>query len=407
MKILVKIAWRNIWRNPRRTWVLISSISVGVIGYLGTSGFSRGFLDQMVDTTIELQGSHIMIARKGYHQNPNIRLFLPTPEPIVEVLEQERGLHYAPLVALQGMVSSSEKAAGVMINGVDPQREPHVTIVPRAIVRGRYLQPGQNSEVVLGEELARRLNVDLGEKIVLMTADLSRNISSGAYRVVGLFRTTSPSFDKTSVFLNLEAAQELAGYGHGVTAFVVRLNDSDEVDARTVELRQRIHDPTLEILSWKDRNYLLVLAQRLYDFSLVIVIVILFVAIAFSISNSFLMVIYERIHEIGIMMANGVLPKKVRRVLYIEALFINLIGIATGSLVAAALLLYFGHHGLDLSDFAQGLGAFGVGSKVYPSIAAADIIVGLVTINLIVLVSVLYPAFKASRFEVVDAIRFG
>ncbi|MFQ5752193.1 MAG: ABC transporter permease [bacterium] len=134
--------------------------------------------------------------------------------------------------------------------------------------------------------------------------------------------------------------------------------------------------------------------------------VILFIAIAFSIANSFLMVIYERIHELGIMMANGILPKKIRRILYTEAFFITLIGTMTGFLISAGILGYLGHNGLDLSAFAQGLGKFGVGSLVYPEIAAIDVILGLLVINVVVFLSVLYPAIKASRFEVVEAIRF-
>ncbi len=408
MRILVLIAWRNIWRNPRRSGVLISSIAVGVIGYLGTSGFSRGFLNQMVDTTIDLQGGHIMIAAAGYHDNPNVRTFIRRPGPIAAVLEQTSGLDHAPLVAFQGMISSSEKSAGVMIHGVQPELEGRVTVVPDAVIRGRYLS-GQNAgshEIVVGEELARRLNVDLGEKVVLMTSDLERNISSGAYRLAGIFRTASPAFDKSAVFLNLPDAQQLAGYRGYLTAFVLRLHDPDEVDDTTASLRQRLADPHLEVLSWKDRNRLLVLAMRLYDFSLVIMIVILFVAIAFSIANAFLMVIYERIHEIGIMMANGVLPRKIRLMLYIEAFFINWLGTILGAIFSAGLLAYFGHVGLDLSDFAQGLGSFGVGSIVYPAVTAFDVILGFVVINLIIWASVFYPAIKASRFEPVDAIRF-
>ena len=134
-------------------------------------------------------------------------------------------------------------------------------------------------------------------------------------------------------------------------------------------------------------------------------VVILFIAIAFSIANSFLMVIYERIHEIGIMMANGVLPVKIRRMLYMEALFITFIGTLTGLAVTALFLGYYGHFGLDLSAFAKGLGRFGVGSIVYPAVAPFDVIAGLIVINLIVFLAVWYPSMKARRFEVADAIR--
>ena len=250
------------------------------------------------------------------------------------------------------------------------------------------------------------MNVELGEKVVLMMSDLQNDISSAAYRIVGLFRTASPGFDKTFVYLKQAQAQELAGYGEGITSFTLRLGSAFELEEQVEAIKRALNNDGLEVLTWKDRNPLLVLAIQAYDYSLAIVVGILFVAIAFSIANSFLMVIYERINELGIMMANGVLPKNIRRMLYAEALFINLLGTGMGFVVSAVILGYLGHNGLDLSDFAEGLGQFGVGAIVYPKVAAADIIVGLVVINSVVMLSVLYPAIKASRFQVVDAIRF-
>lgn len=361
----------------------------------------------MIDSTIDLQGSHIMIAARGYHENPNIRLFLRQPQRIEEILEKVQGIRYAPLVSFQGMINSSEKAAGVVINGVKPDRESRITVIGRSIIRGKYLnKQNDKNEIAVGEALAEKLKVDVGEKVVLMTSDLDRNINSAAYRIVGLFRTSSPDFDKAFVFINQERAQHLAGYKDQVTAFVIRVDETRATELKSDEIKANIASDDIEVLSWKDRNRLLVLALQLYDFSLVIMVVILFIAIAFSIANSFLMVIYERIHEIGIMMANGVFPSKVRRMLYTEAFFITLIGTLMGLLFSAALLGYFGRVGLDLSDFAKGLGKFGVGSIVYPSVVPFDVIAGLITIHLVVFLSVLYPSIKASRFEVVEAIRF-
>ncbi|MFQ5769521.1 MAG: ABC transporter permease [bacterium] len=407
MKIILKIAWRNIWRNPRRTWVLVTSIAVGVLGYLGTTGFSRGFLKQMVEATINLHGGHIMITAKGFHDNPQIRLFIQHPQRIEDILNDIPGIQYAPLISFQGMINSSETASGVVINGVVPNRESQITTISGSIIQGRYLnvQNGQH-DIVIGELLAKKLNVEIGEKVVLMTSDLENNINSGAYRIVGLYRSSSPDFDKTFVYLNKKQAQNLAGYKNEVTAFTVKIKETLNLEFIVNEIKSNLNHANLEVLSWRERNPLLVLALDAYDNSIVIIVVILFIAIAFSIANSFLMVIYERIHELGIMMANGILPKKIRRILYTEAFFITLIGTMTGFLISAGILGYLGHSGLDLSAFAQGLGKFGVGSLVYPEIAAIDVILGLLVINVVVFLSVLYPAIKASRFEVVEAIRF-
>lgn len=407
MNIIVKIAWRNIWRNPRRSWVLITSIIVGVFGYLGTIGFSRGFITQMIESTINLNGGHIVIAPKGYSDNPQIRLFIDEPERIARTLDELSGLQYAPAVAIQGMINSSETAARVVINGVVPHQESQITVISRAITQGRYLlDTDSQNEIVIGEALAGKLNVEIGEKIVLLATDLQNNISSGAYRVVGLFRTTSPDFDKGIVFLQINQARKLIGYSKQVTAFSVRLKPGSDLEATLAQLKWKLRSEDLEVLSWKDRNPLLVLSRQAYDNSVVLIVGILFTAIAFSIANSFLMVIYERIQEFGIMMANGVLPRKIRSMLYFEAFFITCIGTALGLLVSAAILGYLGHAGLDLAAFAQGLGKLGVGSLVYPDVDLSDIVIGLIVINVVVLLSVIYPSIKASRFDVAEAISF-
>ena len=407
MRIILKIAWRNVWRNPRRSLVLITSIAVGVFGYLGTTAFSRGFLDQMIDSAINLHGGHIMVAAKGFNDNPNIRLFIREPGKVVAALKRIEGIDSAPLVSVAGMVSSSEGAAGVLINGVVPQRESRITVISRSIIEGDYFLSGTGAaEIVISRALAEKLNVTVGEKLVLMISDLDNNISSGAYQVAGIYDVSSSDFEKANVYVTCEHAQALAGYGDAVTAFSVKALDPRRVPKLKKQLGEALAPERLEVLSWRDRNKLLDLALRLYDFSLFVTILILFTAIAFSIANAFLMVIYERIHELGIMMANGVLPRKIRLMLYAESFFVTLLGLGLGFGISLAVLSYWSVNGLDLADFASGLGTFGVGSVIYPSLAAFDIVLGVVVINLIILASVIYPSFKASRFEVVDAIRF-
>ncbi len=407
MNIILKIAWRNVWRNPRRSLVLISSIAVGVFGYMGTTAFSRGFLNQMVDSTIDLGGGHITISARGFHENPNINLFIAEPQRTESVLRQTPGIRTAPLVSLSGMVNSSETAAGAIINGIDPEHEPGITVISRSIAEGRYLGAAPaRPEIVVGVELAKKLNVTLGEKIVLMISDLDNNISSGAYRICGLYQVSSKEFEKVNVYISMPEAQKLAGYGSAITACNIRLEDPEKVLDIAHSFSTALEGEPLEVLTWRDRNKLLEMAIATYDYSLLLTLIILFTAIAFSIANAFLMVIYERIQEFGIMMANGVLPRKIRGMLYTETFFITLLGLAMGFVASFTVFGYWSVAGLDLSNFASGLSTFGVGTTIYPAFVTYDIVLAIVVINIIVLASVLYPSIKASRFEVVDAIRF-
>jgi ABC-type lipoprotein release transport system permease subunit len=406
MKTLWKIAWRNIWRNPRRSWVLISAIGIGVFCFIGTVSFYDGFAYEMVNSMIQLYGGHIQIAAKDFHSNPVIHSYIQDPDRVKEALSEIEGIHFAEAVTFQGMVNSSEQASGVAIFGVNPEREPGVSIIPQLITNGTYLsRESSDHEIIMGEALAERLNVDLGEKIVLMVNDLKNDISAGAYRITGLFRSTSPDFDRSVVFLHLQEAQSLVGYSKEVSTFTLQMEQGMDLDAMTTNVREKLKDSSFEVLSWRERFPIIVMMLKAMDYSVIVLIVVLFIAIAFTIINSFLMVIFERIHEIGIMMANGVLPKQIRSMLYFEAVFLILLGTAFGLIISAGIVGLWSYKGLDLSPFAKGLGIYNIGSVIYPYVDLIHILRGFLIIVLIVFLAIIYPSVKASRFKPVEAMR--
>lgn len=408
MSILAKIAWRNIWRNPRRSWVLISAVAIGVFSFLGAVAYIDGIAIQMLDSAIDLQGGHLQITAEGYSDNPTIRSYVPDVEQVEEVLAEMTGVRYAPLAVTPGMINSAEQASGVQISGVDPRREGQVTSMVSSVVEGRYLSPeGGTNEVLIGAGLAERLNVQVGEKVVLMANDLDNEVSAGAYRIVGLFRTSSSDFDKTRIYLHLDAARDLIGYTpQQASSYTLRLAPDLDLGEVVERVRAGLGDTGLEVVTWRDRSPMLVMMQDMYDVANILLVIILFTAIAFTIINSFLMVIFERIREIGIMSANGVRPRQVRLMLYLEAVFIVLLGTAVGGVLAVAMIWHWSSVGLDLSAFAEGLGSFGISTVIYPYLDWNHIITGIAMIFVMVLGAVLYPAFKASRFETVDAIHY-
>jgi len=405
MGILMKMAWRNVWRNPRRSWVVVTAIAVGVFSFVGSTVFMDGFAFQMIDAGIDLQGGQIQIAARGYEDSPSIRKFIGEEKLVEDALTM--GMQAAPQVLAQGMVNSAEQAAGIVIHGVDPQRESAVTIIAASVVEGRYLAASDGAgQILIGSELAHRLKVRLGEKVVIMANDLHNEISAGAYRVVGLYRTNSIAFDKGNVFLHLSEVQRLLGYDRQVTLYALRLPRDVVLHEAVATLRERLEPAGLEVRSWEDRFPLLVLMKEAYDYSVVLLVVILFTAVAFTIVNSFLMVILERIHEIGVMMAGGVRPRQVRRMLYLEAGVMVMLGLIAGILLSVLILGYWTANGMDLSAFAEGLGVYGISPIVYPYLDWGHLSLGFALIVVMVMLAVLYPAYKASAYEVVEAIHY-
>jgi ABC-type lipoprotein release transport system permease subunit len=404
MGMLAKIAWRNIWRNKRRSWVLISAISIGVFCFVGSMTFADGFSIQLVNTSIELDGGHIQLSSSGYSDNPTIRSRIRHLGSVEDALDQTLLARYSPQVVTSGMVNSAEQASGVRLVGVDPLRERGVSSIPERIVEGEYLSSGVvDGEVVIGVSLADRLNVTVGEKIVVMVSDLENEVSAGAYRVRGLFTTNSAEYD----LVHLDEARRLLGYSTEEASTVsVHLDPETDLKTSAAALRGRLTDVPVDVLTWEDRMPMLVLMRQTYDVFSVALVLILFSAISFSIINSFLMVIFERIREIGIMSANGLRPMQIFSMLYLEAAFIVILGLLVGGVVAAGLVAWWAETGLDLSAFAEGMRSFNLGTVIYPYVDWRHIWTGVITIFIVVFLSVLYPAFKASRFRAVEAINY-
>lgn len=405
MTLVTRIAWRNIWRNPRRSAVLVGAVAFGVFAFVGSTAFMDGIGLAIVDTAVDLQGGHIQIARSGYDANPGIESRLPDPEAIIAIVDRLDGARVAPQVMSPGMANSTEQASGIQIVGVDPERERHVTVIADRVFEGTWLTGSDASdEIVIGAALAERLRVRLGEKIVVMASDTDSEVSASAYRITGLYRSGSTPFDRSVIYLPIDEARRLLSFGAAASTISLRLDRPEEAESLARGITEAVGDSTVEALTWKARNPMLEMAKSAYDYSALLTAVILFAAVGFTLVNSFLMVIFERIHELGIMLAQGVRPGIIRKMLLLEAVLVALLGSVVGIALSAGLLGLWMRGGLDLSGFAEGLGAFGVPTVIYPVVDWMHLGLGFAVILLMVGLSVLYPAIKASRFEAVEAI---
>ncbi len=405
MSILLIIAWRNIWRNRRRSWVLVSALAVGTFCFVGGLAYVDGFFHQIIRGAIQLQGGHIQIASRGYDNNPTIASYFDYTKEARNSLDAMDGISHAVRVQAPGMISSAAQSSGTLIVGVEPTLEKQMSDVPQSIIDGIYLPDIATSNlIVLGQALAERLDVLVGERIVLMVNDVNNEISATAYRVAGIFRTSSRAYDIAHVFIDASQARDLVGYPNGTASLVsVQLASQRDLDASAEALRTQLPSPDLEVRTWKERSPVLVLMSDMMGMANIILVIVLFTAIGFTLINSFTMVIFERIREIGIMAAGGVRPPQIRTMLYMEGVFILMLGTAIGSALATGLIAWWSSVGLDLSRFAEGLASFGAASVVYPYVDWVHLLGGYLMIFLLVGLALLYPSIKASRFKIVDA----
>ena len=398
-----RMAWRNAWRNPRRTAVVVTAVAVGIAGVVLTMAVNYGMVVQMVETAISTELGHLQIHAAGFDQNPELAVRLEDGGRAgAEALKALGGVAaWARRVRAEGLITSPRSSAGVRVVGIEPEREAGVSIVARSVREGRYLD-GVKRRVLVGAKLARRLEVDVGDKVVLSVQDLAGDLGAEALRVAGLFETPMGELDGGTVFVRIDEGQALLGLGRAVSEIVVVADDRARVPALREALAARL--PGAEVRSWKELRPVLVYLVKLFDQQALWVYVAVFVAMAFGIANVLLMAVYERIREIGILMAVGMRRGRLVAMIVAESFFVTLLGLALG--FAGAVAGVWGlQDGIDLSFFAEGLSAFGVGTRLVPVLRWADFSVPMAVALVTAVAASAWPALHAVRFRPAEAVR--
>ena len=404
--MFLKMVWRNVWRNKRRSWIIICAVIVGLAGMLFSLAFTEGMMRQTLVNALGTHVAHVEIHKKGFEDSKIINLSIEEPQEVIRAVAEEPGVvAYTPRVVSSGLISSSESSSGISIIGVDPQKEPDVTIIKESVTQGDYLDEEGTYQVLIGQGLAEKLKVGLGDKIVLMAQDLTGDIGSGAYRVKGIFRTASPDFDKYMVYLNLKDSQKLLSLGNRISEVAILVDSPRNPAVVQKSLLTKLDSEKYEVLSWKEIMPIMVSQIEFFDEMMYVFFVVVCIAMGFGIVNTLLMAIMERIREFGIMMSLGVKPRKIFQLVVAESVLLCFCGLVLGNLFTYLLVLYAGRKGFDLSIFSKSLETFGIGHLIYPYLTISMVLIGAVTVLGMGIFASLYPGYKASRLRPVEALR--
>jgi ABC-type lipoprotein release transport system permease subunit len=400
----LRIAWRNTGRNLRRTAIVVGAVLVGISGTVLTMGLDNGLVFQMVETAISTDLGHIQVHAAGFAEDPDLAHSLDdggaaAATALRELPDVEA---WSRRVRGEGLVYSPRASAGVRVVGIEPAQEARVSVVAGSIREGSYLG-GERRRVLLGAALAERLEVGVGDKIVLSAQDVSGELTGEAFRVGGLYRTASRDFDAGTLFLPLADAQRLFGLGDAVSEVVVIAKRREAVAELRDALRARL-GPGAEVRSWDELQPLLVYMIDLMDQSAWIVYAAVFVAMAFGIANVLLMAVYERMRELGVLAAIGMRPRRVVLMIVAESVFLTGLGLVLGFAAAGAGVAALGD-GLDLSFFAEGLEAYGIGSRIAPVVRPYDLLVPSAVALLTAVAASLWPALHAVRLRPAETLR--
>ncbi len=403
---LTLLAWRNIWRHKRRTWLTAGAIAFAAILIVFIIPLQEGGYAQMIDLSLRIFPGHAQVQVPGYQDKPQMHKVVTNAQSLAEQLRQS-GHYKAVSVRAQGfaLVSSADRSYGASVVGVQPDTEKKVSVIPDLLQQGRFLSTDNALEALIGAALARNLKIKPGDELTILGAGKDGSVAATILTVVGIFDSGSNEFDRFFVEIPLGTFQDTFAMGNSAHNITV-IGDSLKQQARMLEhLRHDIGRDDLVVLGWDELIPGLKEAIEVDRVSGYIFYAILLVIIVFSIFNTFLMSILERTKEFGLMLALGTRPRRITAVVMLESLFLTLIGLIIGTLIGIIITLYLDSIGgiPYPADIAEQFNI--LLDRMPPEINLFNIIVGPVIILITTNLSAWIPLWRIHRLQPVEAMR--
>ncbi|MCG9719837.1 FtsX-like permease family protein [Shewanella sp. Isolate7] len=407
LPMLALLAWRNLWRNRLRTSIMVCAMVFGLVGVVVMIGFMTGMYANMIDNAVAWQTSHLQVHNKDYLLDPDINSRISAPEPVLArlaELPEVQGVSARFLV--QGMLASPRASRGIRINGVDPAAEAKVTPIAEHITEGDWLDIAGRHPIVISQKTASRLKLRLGSKVVLTFSNADKAVSGAAFRVAGLYRSPSCTFDEANAYVRRKDLTLLAGLD-GVHEIAIRLSNSDSLDnSRARAVAKALSSdlaPQDRVRDWQQIQPMLATIIAQMGTSNAVILVIFISALGLGITNIMLMAVFERTREFGVLMAIGMVKPKIMGLILLESLLLGLTGAFLGLLLSVMVIALLGKTGIPLGSMADGLGAFGVSTTLYPQVAIDQYLLTLAMVVVASLLAALYPARQIIKQRPVDA----
>ncbi|MEE9186744.1 MAG: ABC transporter permease, partial [Bacteroidota bacterium] len=311
MALLLRLAWRNVWRNKRRSIITILAVTFAAMFTIAMRGIQIGTYEVNIRTAVGMFSSYLQVQRTEYRENPSLQRSFPYNEALTSLIKEQPAVTgYAPRIYADGLVSFKENSLGAGIVGVDPQIEKRVTDLHNKVSEGRFLQSDSTDEVVLGYKMLQNLNAAVGDRIVVLTQGYYGSLGNLLFQISGTVKTGSSELDAGAVFMGLTTAQRLLDMGNRVTAIAISLIDLDQVASTKAQLNQRLPESNVTTLSWEELLPELKQTIELDNISGLLFLAILVVVVAFGVLNSVLMSITQRFREFGILLSVGMPQRK-------------------------------------------------------------------------------------------------
>ncbi len=401
------LAWRNLLRQPRRTWLTTGAIAFSNLILVFMLSLQLGLYQMMIDSGLRPFTGHLQVQRADYLDGQKLRQTVPDASALAAELRAALGLEtVSPRASAFALVSSEERSYGVQVLGVDPRFESKVSSVPGLVKQGRYLEDHDAAEVVIGEVLARNMKASVGDELTLLGSGRDGSFAAGVATIVGVFRSGIPEMDRGAIEVPLGYFQDtfaMEAAGNTVVVTAPSLFLVADLQERATAILPAGHD--LVVRDWDELQPGLKQAIQSDLGSAMFMYAVLVVLVAFSVLNTQLMSVLERTREFGVVMALGVSPRRLSRWVLLEATLMGLMGAALGMLLGLALLGFFARVGISFPGLEEMTAQYNLPARIYPQFSWIGLFAGPSVVLVGSLLAATIPAARLRRLEPVEAMR--
>ena len=408
MSLYLRIAWRNVWRQRRRTFLIAVGMGVTMALLVIYDGLLGGFEQAIYGNAIQLLGGNVQVHAPGYSDKAGRKPLLPmeNPDAVVQAAESQPDVVVASKrIVTGGLVTNREGAFAISIVGVEPDKEGKITPVSENISSGRYLQPDDGDVIVIGQGLATAMEIEVGDRITLVGNSTHEQTRQRTMTVIGIFDVGVPSVEKNTIYVSLAEAQSLFGLDGQVTEVVISLTQIG-LEPGVIDALNR-STPGYEVMSWETSIPDLKKTMDMKTGVMGYLGVFMLGIAAIGILNLLMMAVFERTREIGVIGALGLKPREITFLFLLEGVLIGVMGAVIGAVIGTLINGILGIYGLNYSQFAD-LTEYTalINGSIYPQLVPLKVLQHAVTVAIIAALAAVYPAVEASRREPAEALHY-
>jgi len=406
MNTIIKIAWRNIWRNKRRTLITVASVMFALFFAIIMRGFQRGSYAKMKQNAVESYSGYLQVHKNGYWDDKNINNIFSIDQKAISTFESDTRIKVViPRIESFALASSGESTKGVAVMGVSPKKENEMTKIKSYLEEGEFFLENDKS-ILIAQDLAKFLKVSVNDTLVLFSSGYHGSTAAGLYHIKGILKLPIPQMNRGTIYMPIKEAQYFFSTQNQLSALVFDLHDINDANDVLEMVKSEIDKDKYEVMGWKEMNRELLLMIESDNAGGIIMISILYLVIAFGIFGTVLMMTNERQREFAVMISVGMQKTKLSIVVILELFFITFIGVVSGIVISLPLMIYYFYNPIKFTgDSVEAMKDFNFEPILPMSLEPQLFITQAIAISAISLIAMSYPTIKIMTMNVITGLR--